>query len=93
MLSWKKGYDKLSEKIGTHKGMEGMMLLSARDLSEMFQLKKDVAYALMKSVTFPSIRINRRIYVERKKLQEWLDTPTGNSIADNYRDMLLKRRE
>ena len=83
----------MSDRIGTHKGMEGMMLLSARDLMEVFDLKKDETYALMKSVTFPSIRINRRIYVERKKLQEWLDTPTGNAIADNYRDMLLKKQE
>lgn len=56
-----------------------MTLLSPSDIMTLFNIGKNNAYALMNSESFPSIRINRKIYVEKRKLKKWLDTYEGRS--------------
>ncbi len=48
-------------------------LLTYKDLQDILHIGKNRAYELLKSECFPTIRINNRMYVSSRHLQEWLD--------------------
>ncbi|MBQ8945917.1 MAG: helix-turn-helix domain-containing protein [Lachnospiraceae bacterium] len=48
-------------------------VLSARELAERLHIGRDKAYALIKSKSFPSIKLGGRYIVTAKALNEWLD--------------------
>lgn len=56
-------------------------LLTAKDIQGIFHIGINQAYGLMQSEAFPSIRLNRRLYVEEGKLKEWLNTYAGRSYV------------
>lgn len=49
-------------------------LLTYKDLQTILHVGKGRAYELLKSDCFPTIRINNRMYVNSRHLQQWLDT-------------------
>lgn len=49
-----------------------MILLTTRDLQKFLKIGRDRAYALMRSQSFPSIKIGARYYVTKEALEEWL---------------------
>lgn len=51
-------------------------LLTYRDLQDILHIGKNRAYELLKSDCFPTIKINNRMYVSQKHLQDWIDTYT-----------------
>ena len=48
-------------------------VLSARELATRLHIGRDKAYALIKSKSFPSIKLGGRYIVTSKALNEWLD--------------------
>ena len=52
---------------------QGKMLLSIKEASETLGLSRPMVQQLTHRDDFPSIRIGRRILINAKKLQEWLD--------------------
>ena len=48
-------------------------VLSAKELAERLHIGRDKAYALIKSKSFPSIKLGGRYIVTSKALNEWLD--------------------
>ena len=51
-------------------------LLTYKDLQSILKIGKNRAYELLKSDCFPTITINKRMYVSRKHLEEWIDSYT-----------------
>lgn len=61
---------KIGEKVEfTH----GKILLSIKEASEAMGISRPTMQQLTHRDDFPSIRIGRRILINAKKLQEWLD--------------------
>lgn len=56
---------------------ESMVLLTAKDVGEIFHMGKNQVYNLMRSSGFPTIRINNRMYVQKDALQKWLNRYQG----------------
>lgn len=52
-------------------------LYDVQDIQEMFKCGKSTAYKIMTDKGFPSIRVCRRLYVERKALESWLNANRG----------------
>ena len=48
------------------------MLLNTKDLQELLRVGRDTAYALMRSDSFPSIKLGGRYFVTRDALERWL---------------------
>ena len=48
-------------------------LLTYKDLQDILHVGKNRAYELLKSDCFPTIRINNRMYVSSRHLQQWID--------------------
>ena len=49
------------------------LVLNAEQVSQLLGISRAGAYELFHSETFPCIRINKRMLVERDKLLAWLD--------------------
>lgn len=47
-------------------------LLTVRDIERIFNISKNTAYGLMKSSGFPTIKINRRLFVYPSELDSWM---------------------
>lgn len=60
--------------------VEGVQILQTKDLMDYLRIGKDRAYALMKSKSFPSIRIGKTYCVTMTSLQDWLNDNAGKSI-------------
>ena len=52
---------------------QGKMLLSVKEASEALGISRPIVHQLTHRDDFPSIRIGRRVLINAKKLQEWLD--------------------
>ncbi len=57
------------------------MLLTVKDLQEILNIGRDTAYALMRSKSFPSIKIGCRYFVTREELEKWLAKYAYKSFA------------
>lgn len=49
-----------------------MVFWNVKVMQQKLGIGRDTAYALMRSSSFPSIKIGGRFYVEEEALQEWL---------------------
>lgn len=58
---------------------DGYELLTNTDLQAILHMSKTHVYELQRSSCFPTIRINKRMYVTRKSLNKWLDDYTGRT--------------
>lgn len=48
-------------------------LLQVKDLQRIYGLGRDTCYQLLNRKDFPSVRIGTRHYVQKKKMEEWLN--------------------
>lgn len=58
----------------------GVILYTVKDIEKIFKIGQIQAYALVNSSGFPSVRINRRVYVEAEQLREWLNSYRGKQF-------------
>ena len=62
------------------------MAMTVEDMAEELTIGRSIAYELVQQPGFPSFMIGRRVLVNRKGLQEWIDRQclenTGNPGAD-----------
>ena len=49
------------------------MAMSVEEMAEELSIGRNVAYQLIKQPDFPSFMIGRRVLVNRKGLQEWIE--------------------
>ena len=61
---------------------EEMVLYSIEDIQRIFNIGRTKAYQLASMRGFPSIRLNRKIYIPKEKLETWVLKNTGKSL--NY---------
>ncbi len=54
-------------------------LLTAKDIQIILSMSKDKSYELLNSKGFPALRIGKRIYVKRSKLNEWINMYSGKA--------------
>ena len=53
------------------------MAMSVEEMAEELAIGRNVAYQLIKQPGFPSFMIGRRVLVNRKGLQEWMEAQYG----------------
>ena len=56
------------------------ILLTIKDIQEIFQCGKNYAYSLTKLKGFPTIKIGKKIFVPKDKLKKWIDENTNTEI-------------
>ena len=56
--------------------------LTAAQLAEVLGINKNTAYQLMHSEGFPTLRIGRRMMVQKDKLLLWMDKNTAPILAN-----------
>lgn len=59
----------------------GIVLYTVDDIQRIFQLGRTKAYQLLTSDGFPSIRLNKKLLVEKGKLEEWLHRNSGKTYT------------
>lgn len=52
------------------------------DIRKIFMIGRTKAYQLMSSNGFPTIKLNKKMLVEKNKLEEWITKNSGKSY--NY---------
>lgn len=57
------------------------MLLKTDELKKRLGVSREVAYRLMRSESFPSMRLGARYYVDEDRLEEWLKKMAHKDIA------------
>lgn len=55
------------------------ILYTVADIQEIFKIGRTKAYQLMVSDSFPSFRLNRKLYVSSEKLDDWINKNTKKS--------------
>ncbi len=58
-----------------------IVLYTVDDIQEMFRLGRTRAYELMSADGFPAFRLNRKVYVERGKLMDWVNKMGGKTFS------------
>lgn len=58
-----------------------IVLYTIEDIQTIFKLGRTKAYELMSSDGFPSFKLNSRIYVEKSRLQEWINKRAGKEYC------------
>lgn len=49
------------------------IMYTIKDIEEIFKISHNTAYKLVNSRNFPKIKINRRFYIPKRKLKNWID--------------------
>jgi len=58
-------------------------MYTVKDIQIIFRCSLSQAYALVHARGFPSMKIGRKILVEKKALEKWIDKNRGNHIILN----------
>jgi len=58
-----------------------IIMYTVKDLRDIFRCSLSQAYELVNANGFPSMRVGRKILVEKKALENWLDRSRGKKIA------------
>lgn len=61
---------------------EDIQLYTIADIQRIFNLGRTSAYQLMNASGFPTIRLNKKMYVPVNKLNQWIEKQTGKTF--NY---------
>lgn len=61
-------------------GDNSFQFLQTKDLMNYLRIGKDRAYALMRSKSFPSMRIGKTYCVTMTSLQTWLNENAGKNV-------------
>lgn len=56
---------------------DDIILYNVDDIQRIFKIGRSRAYQLLSSSGFPSIRLNKKILVEKEKLLDWLSKNSG----------------
>lgn len=59
---------------------ESLKVYTAKDLQKLFGISKDRSYQLLHNKQFPTVTINKRMYVTEDALKKWLHNLEGKSI-------------
>lgn len=54
-------------------------LYTVDDIQNIFGIGRSKAYQLLSSNGFPSIRLNRKLLVEKSKLEDWIAKNSGKT--------------
>jgi len=60
---------------------EEITLYTVDDIKRIFKIGRTNAYQLMTSSGFPSFRMNKKLYVEKEKLEEWVQKNSGKTFV------------
>ena len=60
---------------------EAPVLYTVSDIQRIFQIGRTKAYQLLRADGFPSITLNRKIYVAKDKLEDWLNKNSGKTFC------------
>ena len=58
---------------------DDIILYTVNDIQSIFGIGRTKAYMLMSSDGFPSIRLNKKLLVEKGKLAKWIDKNSGKT--------------
>lgn len=67
-------------EVQTQDATNEKILLTIKDIQEVFQCGKNYAYSLTKLKGFPTIKIGKKIFVPKDKLKKWIDENTNTEI-------------
>ncbi len=56
-----------------------IVLYNVDDIQRIFGIGRTKAYQLLSSKSFPSIKLNKRLLVEKNKLEEWIARNSGRT--------------
>ncbi len=56
------------------------LALTVEQAAALVLIGRDKMYQLTRRADFPAIRINRRIIIPRRKLEEWLEAHAGEAL-------------
>ena len=59
---------------------QDIILYTVEDIERIFQISRTKAYQLIGANGFPSLRINKRVYVPKNKLETWIDRYCGKEF-------------
>lgn len=57
-----------------------MILYTVEDIQKIFRIGRSKAYQLLSMRGFPAIRLNRKVYVPKEKLEEWVGKNAGKQL-------------
>lgn len=61
-----------------------LKVLTVKDVCGILKIGRDATYSLMKSSSFPSYRLNNKLYVTEENLNKWINSITHKQfIIDN----------
>lgn len=58
------------------------MTLTVEEMADELNISHPTAYELVREPNFPSLKIKKRILVNRQGLQRWLDAQSGKPLSD-----------
>ena len=67
-------------EVQTQDATNEKILLTIKDIQEVFQCGKNYAYSLTKLKGFPTIKIGKKIFIPKDKLKKWIDENTNTEI-------------
>ena len=67
-------------EVQTQDATNEKILLTIKDIQEVFQCGKNYAYSLTKLKGFPTIKIGKKIFIPKEKLKKWIDENTNTEI-------------
>jgi len=62
--------------------MNNKAALSVEEFRKEVGLGKNTAYAVVRQPGFPAIRVNRKILIPRKGLEQWLEDNQGKTLME-----------
>ena len=67
-------------EVQTQDATNEKILLTIKDIQEVFQCGKNYAYSLTKLKGFPTIKIGKKIFIPKDRLKKWIDENTNTEI-------------
>ena len=67
-------------EVQTQDATNEKILLTIKDIQEVFQCGKNYAYSLTRLKGFPTIKIGKKIFVPKDKLKKWIEENTNTEI-------------
>lgn len=55
------------------------VLYTVSDIQRIFKIGRSKAYQLLSSSGFPTIRLNKKLLVEKNKLEDWISKNSGKT--------------
>lgn len=55
------------------------ILYTVDDIQHIFKIGRSKAYQLLSSSGFPTIKLNKKLLVEKSKLEEWITKQSGKT--------------